>query len=123
MTYAASHDPVCLHFEFRSDDYWKCILTQKIPSWAHICGSCGMGADASDSVVDTKLRYIDSIKKSFLFRNPISSSSKKFDRVRGVTGLRIIDASVMPVVPNSNINAPVIMLAEKGADEIINTWS
>jgi choline dehydrogenase len=37
-------------------------------------------------------------------------------KVKGVEGLRVIDASVMPAVPSGNINAAVIALAEKGAD-------
>jgi choline dehydrogenase len=37
-------------------------------------------------------------------------------RVKGVAGLRVIDASIMPAVPSGNINAAVIALAEKGAD-------
>jgi choline dehydrogenase-like flavoprotein len=37
-------------------------------------------------------------------------------RVRGVSSLRIIDASIMPNVPAGNTNAPTIMVAEKGAD-------
>jgi choline dehydrogenase-like flavoprotein len=37
-------------------------------------------------------------------------------RVRGLAGLRVIDASVMPAVPSGNTNAAVIALAEKGAD-------
>src|SRR5699024_3621566 len=36
-------------------------------------------------------------------------------RVRNVARLRVIDASVMPNVPNSNINAPCMMVGEKGA--------
>ena len=52
--------------------------------------SCRMGPDAM-SVVDDNLR------------------------VHGVTGLRVIDASVMPVVTSTNTNAPTIMIAEKGA--------
>jgi choline dehydrogenase len=37
-------------------------------------------------------------------------------RVKGISGLRVIDASVMPAVPSGNINAAVIAIAEKGAD-------
>ena len=45
-----------------------------------------------------------------------------FYRVNGVSGLRVIDASIMPAVPNANLNAPVMMIAEKGADEILKAW-
>jgi choline dehydrogenase len=39
-------------------------------------------------------------------------------RVRGVQGLRVADASVMPAVPRGNTNAPAIMVGEKAADLI-----
>ena len=39
-------------------------------------------------------------------------------RVRGVAGLRVADASVMPTVPRGNTNAPTVMVGEKAADLI-----
>jgi choline dehydrogenase-like flavoprotein len=59
----------------------------------HPAGTCRMGAAGDDlAVVDSELR------------------------VHGVTGLRVIDASVMPDMVGGNINAAVIMIAERAAD-------
>jgi choline dehydrogenase len=59
----------------------------------HPCGTNRMGTDQR-SVVDEELR------------------------VRGVQGLRVVDASVFPLVPSSNIHPAVLMLAERASDLI-----
>ena len=40
-------------------------------------------------------------------------------RVRGLSGLRIVDSSIFPTIPNGNLNAPTIMVAERAADLIL----
>ncbi|MBS0578754.1 MAG: GMC family oxidoreductase N-terminal domain-containing protein [Proteobacteria bacterium] len=61
----------------------------------HASGTCAMGADPRTAVLDARLR------------------------VRGVTGLRVVDASAFPNVTSGNTNAPTMMLAEKAADLIL----
>jgi choline dehydrogenase len=76
-----------------SDADLRAHIRQQATTVYHPVGTCRMGADA-EAVLDTELR------------------------VRGVEGLRVVDASVMPTVPRGNTNAPTIAIAERAADLI-----
>lgn len=91
--------PGCMQYPFASRTYRECALRHLTTTTYHQCGTCKMGpVDSPDSVVDPQLR------------------------VKGINGLRVMDASVMPRIPNGHTNSPVIMLAEKGSDYVKEYW-
>ena len=83
-------EPSCQHFRFKSDEYLKCLVHHWAITVYHPVGTCAMG-----TVLDNNLR------------------------VKGVSGLRVVDGSVMPKIIGGNTNAPIIMIAEEAADMIL----
>jgi choline dehydrogenase len=77
----------------RTDEDLVEDLRRRVDLLYHPSGTCRMGTDDA-SVVDEELR------------------------VRGVDALRVVDASIFPVIPGGNTNAPTIMVAERAADLI-----
>ena len=78
----------------KSDAEIEAFIRQHADTIYHPVGSCRMGPGAMD-VVDERLR------------------------VRGVQGLRVVDASVMPSIVGGNTNAPTIMIAERAAEWLL----
>ena len=77
-----------------SDENLDQFIIEKVESAYHPCGTCRMGSDES-AVVDSETM-----------------------KVRGVSGLRVVDSSVMPQATAGDLNAPTMMLAERSADLI-----
>ncbi|KLO42397.1 hypothetical protein ABW17_12240 [Mycobacterium nebraskense] len=80
--------------DVETDEQWAEFLRRHAFRPYHPVGTCRMGSD-DGAVVDPELR------------------------VRGIDGLRVVDASVFPRITSGNTNAPVIMVAERAADLIL----
>ena len=79
--------------DVRTDDEIRAAIRARADTIYHPVGTCRMGAD-DRAVVDPQLR------------------------VRGVEGLRVVDASIMPTLISGNTNAPVVMIAERAVEFI-----
>ncbi|WP_172113097.1 GMC family oxidoreductase N-terminal domain-containing protein [Bradyrhizobium aeschynomenes] len=80
--------------DVRTDDDIRAILRARVDTVYHPVGTCKMGTDDPLAVVDPTLK------------------------VHGLSGLRVVDASIMPTLIGGNTNAPTIMIGEKAADMI-----
>lgn len=88
---AAGHAPSA---KLVSDDEFLAFARESGGTIFHPSGTCKMGTDDM-SVVDSQLR------------------------VRGVSGLRVVDCSIMPYLISGNTNAPTVMIAEKASDMLL----
>jgi choline dehydrogenase len=79
----------------QSDDALLADIRARSYSVFHPVGTCRMGPEPAGAVVDHRLR------------------------IHGLTGLRVIDASIFPTITSGNTNAPAIMVGERGADLVL----
>lgn len=92
--------PACEPLGFGSRAYWECQARHFTFTIYHYSGTAKMGPkNDKTAVVDSRLR------------------------VYGVKRLRVIDASIMPMIPAGHTNTPTYMIAEKGADMIKEDWA
>ncbi|WAR10835.1 DHGL-like protein [Mya arenaria] len=85
----------CSQHEFRSNAYWECYIRHVAITTYHPTSTCKMDPENDPStVVDTQLR------------------------VKGIKGLRVVDASIFPNITSGNTNIPTVMVAERAADFI-----
>jgi choline dehydrogenase len=78
-----------------TDDELIADIRARSYSVFHPVGTCRMGPDPDNAVVDARLK------------------------VHGIDGLRVVDASIFPLITSGNTNAPAIMVGEKGAALIL----
>ncbi len=83
--------------DVQTRDQLDAALRERVELLYHPSGTCRMSDDGEDAVVDSELR------------------------VHGIDGLRVVDASIFPLIPGGNTNAPTIMVAERAADLIRGT--
>ena len=79
--------------DVKSDQEYYDFICEHSKTSHHCAGTCRMGTDA-EAVVDVRLQF------------------------KGISGLRVVDNSIMPTVISSNTNAAAIMIGEKAADMI-----
>ncbi|XP_059169881.1 glucose dehydrogenase [FAD, quinone]-like [Physella acuta] len=85
----------CIQHKYDSSQYWTCVLKQRPLTIYHPVGTCKMGPSGDPTaVVDPQLR------------------------VQGVSGLRVVDGSIMPWIVSGNTHAPIVLIAEKASDMI-----
>ncbi|XP_014211397.1 glucose dehydrogenase [FAD, quinone]-like [Copidosoma floridanum] len=91
--------PGCEKYDQDSDEFYKCFAKNFAGTDYHPVGTCPMGPKSDPtSVVDSRLR------------------------VHGISGLRVIDASILPFTPRGNTYAPTLMIGEKGSDLVKDDW-
>ncbi|KAJ8939681.1 hypothetical protein NQ314_011044, partial [Rhamnusium bicolor] len=90
----------CKHkYGYDSDEFWKCAVRYYTGPENHQASSCRMGPSTDPlAVVDNQLQ------------------------VYGIDGLRIMDASAMPILVSGNTHATIVMMAERGVDFIKQRW-
>ncbi|XP_054157547.1 uncharacterized GMC-type oxidoreductase Mb1310-like [Oppia nitens] len=105
------------------DKYLECMAKTLTISFTHLAGTCRMGADLTSDMPECLApRYILAYPKSSADTDPTAVVTNRL-KVRNVSGLRIVDSSVAPQVPSGAFYSPVLMIADRGSDIIIEDYN
>lgn len=89
----------CAKYDEKTDEHWKCLLKYMVSTTSSTAGSCRMGLETDqDAVVDSKLNVI------------------------GISNLRVVGRSVMPMITSAYSHVPCIMIAERASDMILSKY-
>lgn len=101
-------------FRYASNSAWVRLFIELFTTtYFHACGTCAM---SPDKTVDPEIGSESTIGPTL--KGGVVDSDL---RVRGVTGLRIVDASVIPAIPSGPIAAVCMAMAEIASQKILNT--
>lgn len=92
--------PTCRHLTFDTDEYWDCAVRSLSGTLHHQVTTCKMGPpNDPEAIVNHELK------------------------VYGVSNLRVVDLSVIPMMISAHTNVPSYMIGEKAADLIKQEWN
>ena len=115
------------HLKPHSEEFWEELVRSYAATIYHPIGTCKCGDVSKDSVslvlscsivlaASFSYRYLFAFVSSVLCQMAVVNGRLQ---VRGVSRLRVVDASVMPLLTSGNTNLPAIMIGEKAADLIL----
>jgi choline dehydrogenase len=118
LTEAADYDPLVRGIRLMRTIFASPPLSEQVEDEVRPGKLAGDDASLRDYIRDTADSLYHAVGTCAMGAAPGSVTTPELE-VRGVSGLRVVDASVMPLVPSGNTTAAVLMIAERASDLIL----